>query len=167
MNYDNQLIPKLRKSYGLTQSQLSHFSGVSLPFIQRIEAGTANPSIETITSILKCFHLNLSIQYPKANWEFLSAAGVPFMQNKIKPVKDILNLKTEIDKAVCELHMDDIEDKPRKLEALAAFLWAIRSFYPTLFKLYFETYDAFIEQNITAKAIKLRRIAGANLALYL
>lgn len=167
MNYDSQLIAKLRKSYGLTQSQLSHFSGVSLPFIQRIEAGTANPSIETISSILKCFHLNLSIEYPKANWQFLSSSGVPFLHNEIKPVKDFLSLKNEIDKAVCELHMDDVEDKPRKKEALVAFLWAVRSFYPSVFKLHFEFYNSFIDQNITAKAIKLRRIAGANLSLYL
>ena len=49
MNYN--IIKERRSDLGLTQQDLSDYTGLSLRFIKSVEAGNGNPSIESLEKI--------------------------------------------------------------------------------------------------------------------
>ena len=49
MNYN--IIKERRSVLGLTQQDLSDYTGLSLRFIKSVEAGNGNPSIESLEKI--------------------------------------------------------------------------------------------------------------------
>jgi len=60
-------LKKTRQKIGWTQTQLANRAGVSLPTIQNIEGGRANPAVETLGSICQAMHLKLAIGESKRN----------------------------------------------------------------------------------------------------
>ena len=48
-------LTEIRKAYGLTQKRMSKLVGISQPVYNRIERGTANPSVKTAMRIAKKF----------------------------------------------------------------------------------------------------------------
>lgn len=62
---NSQLLNRLRerrKSLGLTQKELSRFSGVSIHAISDIESGKANPTLETLNAIADTLGLEITAQ---------------------------------------------------------------------------------------------------------
>ena len=76
-----------RELFGLTQTKLSALSGVSLPTIQNIEAGRANPELETLQKLLHVLGIETQWGTRKPDWDFLSTCGVPLLgsQSSRKP----------------------------------------------------------------------------------
>ena len=56
-----EAIRKRREILGLIQSQLSAISGINTRTIQLVEAGKANPSIETLLQIIDPLGLTLEL----------------------------------------------------------------------------------------------------------
>jgi transcriptional regulator with XRE-family HTH domain len=52
---------------------------VSLPTIQNIEAGRANPELETIQKLLHVLGIETQWTARKVDWDFLSTCGVPLL----------------------------------------------------------------------------------------
>jgi len=57
-----KFIKQRRILLGINQQDLADFSGVSLRTIREIEAGKANPSIETLTSIIDVLGLEIDLK---------------------------------------------------------------------------------------------------------
>ena len=57
-----KLIKELRVSRELTQEELSKLSGVPFATINRLEQGTANPTLNTLVKVLNVFGYELSGQ---------------------------------------------------------------------------------------------------------
>ncbi|WP_288205748.1 helix-turn-helix domain-containing protein [uncultured Parabacteroides sp.] len=60
-------IKERRSLLGLTQQDLADYSGVSLRIIKSIEAGTANPSIGTLTKIAEALGLEICMTVKGVN----------------------------------------------------------------------------------------------------
>ena len=54
---------KLRGEAGMSQSQLSHKTGITQPDISKLENGKANPSIATLKKVARAFGKKLSVQF--------------------------------------------------------------------------------------------------------
>lgn len=54
-----ELIRHRREACGLTQTELAVQAGVSLPSIQKMEAGRANPSLKTLRAVFKVVGVEL------------------------------------------------------------------------------------------------------------
>ena len=57
-----KIIKKRRLLLGITQQDLSDFSGVGLRTIRQIEAGKGNPSLETLTNILNVLGVEIDFK---------------------------------------------------------------------------------------------------------
>jgi len=98
-------IRKERKSLGLSQAELSRISGVSLPTIQNIERGVANPSLSTLQSLLKVLGLTLTVDNASVDWETLISCGLPMLQKQGVKVRASRRLLIEsLRLALCDLH---------------------------------------------------------------
>lgn len=53
-------IAETRRDRGLTQEQLAELTGFSLRYIQSLEAGDGNPSVETVVAIAVSLHADLA-----------------------------------------------------------------------------------------------------------
>ncbi|MFG1523144.1 helix-turn-helix domain-containing protein [Halobacteriovorax sp. ZH1_bin.1] len=53
-------IKELREARDLTQEELAKFAGVTFATVNRIEQGSANPTLDTIAKILKVFGLEIT-----------------------------------------------------------------------------------------------------------
>lgn len=59
---DYSIIKERRTLLGLTQQDLSDYTGVSLRIIKSIEAGKGNPSVSTLSKIAEVLGLELRLQ---------------------------------------------------------------------------------------------------------
>ena len=64
---DYQIIKERRILLGLTQQDLSDYTGLSVRFIKSIEAGKGNPSIETLSKITEVLGLEIVIKVKEIN----------------------------------------------------------------------------------------------------
>jgi y4mF family transcriptional regulator len=62
-----EFIKQRRLLLGITQQDLAVFSGVSLRTIGEIEAGKANPSIETLNRIVEGLGLEIDLKIKNSN----------------------------------------------------------------------------------------------------
>jgi transcriptional regulator with XRE-family HTH domain len=164
MIYISDKIKGLRLSLGLSQAALSHEAGVSIPTIQSIEAGKANPSLETLAALAKCLGLVLELQPESPSWQGLIACGLPLSAADDVAVKPSLqSLKQELRRVVHQ------SLSQRESEAVAALLWAIEDHYPKLFAADFdgEAFTRFRKAPRVGRLVKLRRHALAVLSEYL
>lgn len=168
-----EFLKVLRKQLGITQVELAHQSGVSLPSIQNLEAGNGNPSIETLQALAGSIGLELSMTIKPAHWDALAYLGAPLttlstVQSITPQLSTLLGTLRE---ACVELHYSNqVSDRERKLEAVQALLLALEEHFPKIFKKYCSPSTLIMSlksKTITGKLIKLKRIAVARLAEYL
>ena len=159
---------ELRLSLGLTQFQLASQSGVSLPTIQNIEAGKANPSLDVLEKLLEGLGLKLKIDFPDVDVEMAIILGVPLSARsgvKVSPTKELL--KREVRKWTYSLNHSTFTE--REELAFVSFLCAVKDHWPSF---YTEIKCPIFEEKINnlknnGHLIKLRRIAISNLSKYL
>lgn len=67
---DYKIIKERRALLGLTQQDLSDYTGLSVRFIKSIEAGKGNPSIETLSKITEVLGLEIIMKVKEINvWD--------------------------------------------------------------------------------------------------
>lgn len=64
---DYKIIKERRVLLGLTQQDLSDYTGLSVRFIKSIEAGKGNPSIETLSKMTEVLGLEIVIKVKEIN----------------------------------------------------------------------------------------------------
>lgn len=168
-----ELIRKQRELFGLTQAKLSFIAGVSLPTIQNIEAGRANPELETIQRLLQALGIETQFVVRHADWDFLSLCGVPLhkIETTHKSTNDEIFTKerfiSEMRLALLECNSSTTaEDKARKSKALGATLVALQTHYPSVYEEF--SGSALITELLNqANLQKLRRIALKGLMKFL
>lgn len=67
MPMDFKNIKERRAILGLTQQDLSDYTGLSLRFIKSVEAGKGNPSIQSLEKIATILGLEIVIKVKKNN----------------------------------------------------------------------------------------------------
>jgi len=164
-----EVLATTRKKLGITQQKLSELADVSLPTIQNIESGKANPSLDILEKITGILGLKISIETKATDWNKLTELGLPLSSNikksKTKPTKNVLI--HELRKAI--ISASNI-GASREIEALAATFLAIKTHWPSVYKslnsLQYEA-DSLIGRQDLARIIKLRRLAIDRLKYYL
>jgi transcriptional regulator with XRE-family HTH domain len=163
-------LKETRLNYRLSQVKLSHESGVSLPTIQNIEAGKANPTVEVLERLLSSFGLQFQVAIPEFDSERASAFGVPLVAYSSKSVvlvnKDTLRIETR------KWHQLLLVKKlpEREVVSVIAFLKGLKEHYYQYYEKEIATplFDQMIEAHSgDGRVIKLRRIALANMSQYL
>lgn len=91
LNTFGKKLQKIRKSRGLTQSELAELAEVHEKHISKLETGCYKPSFKTLNKILKV--LNLSIEEVGFEFENVSANDNPFYVKSVQ----ILNSATELE----------------------------------------------------------------------
>ena len=89
-------LKSLRLNKGLTQSALAQKSGVSLPTIQNIELGKANPSLQIIQKLLKALGAQFEIHLNPETVDLLGLFNMDkseFRQNNLKSLLIQFNQK--------------------------------------------------------------------------
>lgn len=67
MPMDFKIIKERRAILGLTQQDLSDYTGLSLRFIKSVEAGKGNPSIQSLKKIASVLGLEIVIKVKENN----------------------------------------------------------------------------------------------------
>jgi hypothetical protein len=164
--------------------QLAIMAKTSLPTVQNLEAGRANPAWETMHPILESLGLTLSITYQEFNLDRLIVLGLPlFAEHTNDRFKNYLPTATALINEIFLLASaiqtsEHPESGNEKLStALAALLLALSTHYPTLYKKYIKRSpllasflaNATSNSNATSKGklFKLRRVALTRLGTYL
>ena len=146
-----------RKARGLSQSEVASRARTSLATIQNIEAGRANPSLETVERIFKILGLRLVIQDAPPAWDRLISLGVPLVANdsvSIRPDRELL--RVELSKLSAD-SIDTITDT-REKSALVSWLKALHDHYPLFWNRFAHHLDAWLKaQEFSAAEIKIGR----------
>ena len=172
MNSPLALLREARLRQGYSQVHLAGLSGVSLPTIQQIEAGTANPSFEIVARLARVLGLRVSIGAESPDWEVLAACGVPVTAKAIVVSPNPELLCTQLRLACTEIGAGNgnVPDGPRKAKALQATVWALSARYPAFYAKHFggdAVVNGFLPKTPSGALIKLRRIVMAEFAKYL
>jgi transcriptional regulator with XRE-family HTH domain len=180
----SQHIREERTRLGLTQSELAHRAGVSLPTIQNIEAGRANPSLATLNAVLDALDLRLEIEARPVDWDRLAACGTPLMvregtaeleptyaSDDLSALPDAETLLASLRHACRELHGRPAESADqRKREAVHSLLLALKLHFPSFFEKHLagvEMYEEVLSDPISGRTIRMTRQAASALARYL
>lgn len=161
-----------RETLGMTQSELGRAAGVSLPTVQNLEGGRANPSLSTLEAVLGGLGLGLGIETRPADWDALCALGLPLTARRTRrlvPSEDLLVGHLRL--AAVEIsNGKHVRDRERKLDALHALVLAIRLHYPSLFRRRLAAsplLQDIAEREVSGRVVKLCRLARASLGEYL
>jgi len=160
------IIKNRRADLGLTQVLLSKITGISLPTIQNIEAGKANPSIETLSKLFDALDIEWSLNNKGIDWDLLASCGLPVLQ------KELPNKLPHIDLLVKELHKlhKDISLKQddRLRDAVQAMLLAMSIHYPKIYDSYFKKdFPINLLRNLDGRLNKLKRLSLIRLSRFL
>lgn len=156
-----EFIPLKRQQLGMSQASLAEASGVSIPFIQLIEAGKANPSIQILEACLSALGFRLDIKESEPKWAEIVQLGVPLGQAP----KLVWNGKTSAGKIRTAYHFSkNNRGFSKEFDAIEGYLIAFRDHYPTYFKKMFPDFEKTLPTDLNGRQIKLRRIALSNLA---
>lgn len=153
----------------MTQSELVQRSGRSLPTIQGMESGRANPSLSTLESVLEPLGMRLRIEERPADWDVLCALGLPLSSHKVArvvPHADLL--AAQVLAAARDLARSG--DGGREAEALQALVLALVHHFPTFHRTRLAGSPhvrSLVERPVSGRVIKLERIARSALAEYL
>jgi len=161
-----KLIREARLSLGLTQQELAHRAAVSLATLQNIEAGRANPELNTVSRLAESVGYRLSLTPHQPRIDDLIPYGLPLMSEtpgpRIRPTRqsliEILNLSapTWLNRRL----------GAREHDALIAFLSALRDHFPSVWKELAPNIRESMKKQRPVRA-KLRRMALSFLAEYL
>lgn len=158
---------KRRKEMGLTQMELGQRSGVSLPTIQNIEAGEANPSLQTLQSLGDVLGMEIVLHPLKPDWQELGSCGLPLLQDSERalPPPSENSLLKNLNRAILAPPEDE-----RTLEALQALLLALQTHYPSFYKSHLSKNplaQKFQVKKVSGRLVKLARLSRAKLGEYL
>lgn len=172
----SELIKNARSQIGLSQFSLAATAEVSLPTIQNIEAGKANPSLEVIIKLFKVLKIEMQFKPERINWDCLIQGGVPLISSNHSNFSNNPSSKEdfemELKRAYSFLtnpHLMTEDEAPRNWEALIAYFWALSSHYPKSFAKIFKTpfsIESYIKIYSYNKLIKLRRLALSQIKNY-
>jgi transcriptional regulator with XRE-family HTH domain len=158
-----------RLKRGFSQQYLASKGGVSVSTLQKIEAGSVSPSIDTLESLFSALGLRLGYEPAPIDWDELAALGVPLTARTDK--KTLKSQQKLIDSLLITLSaIDRNEQDCRESKALLATLWAIKLHYPSLYKKELGNKDflkRWLDKPISGELIKLYRLALANIQEYL
>jgi transcriptional regulator with XRE-family HTH domain len=164
------LIRETRVGLGMTQSELSRRASVSLPSVQTIESGRAeNPSLETLSSILKTLGLEMTVAPREPDWNALIACGAPLTVSKGRRPQPSAELLLDSLRSAC-LYFSHKKESSRERVSLEALLLAIKSYYPSFYRKHCarsSLFNEFLPKELTGSLIKLKRQASFLLAEYL
>ena len=152
--------------------ELGRLAGVSLPTVQNVESGRANPSLSTLESLLDALGLAVCLEDKRADWDLLSALGLPLFSKETKrPRASVELLLSNLRLAALELVRDgDLGDRERKLESFQALLLALETYFPTFYRKRLgksPIFGSLFPDKPSGRVIKLKRIAGRALAEYM
>ena len=116
----------LRTAQGYTQHELAEKAGVSLPTIQNIEGGRANPSLSNIEKILGALNARLEIKINLESYDLLVLFNMDLDRFKKINLKEILIQIFENAKGT------PFQD--RDLELMVSLLSGLSSHYPLWIK---------------------------------
>jgi transcriptional regulator with XRE-family HTH domain len=173
-----------RELLGLTQTGLAHHAGVSLPTIQNLEAGRANPTQATLAAVLGALGMELRLVSRPADWDALVRCGAPLLiaglhgspedgaevrETSFRPTPELL--LAHLRDACLEL-TDEAEDdgQERRRDAVRALLVALRGHFPSFFREHLSgvpLYEGYLSAPVDGRTIRLAREAVAVLAEYL
>lgn len=169
-------IKERRQSMGYSQIKLAQLAQVSLPTIQNMEAGKANPSLDIIKKIGHVLGYVVQIQEEPIQWSILIQAGLPLFadpstasdKNSSLVSLTPLSVQTELRKAFLALSNKTSQLSLRQTEATLSLALAIFQHYPTVYKKYSTILSEkklmlLLHKNNIGRMIKLRRLSLANL----
>ena len=169
----SKLIWTLRRMHGYSQTHLATLSKTSLPTIQNIEAGRANPSLKTLQKIAQVLHCEIKIDSKPPNWDLLAWHGVPILtytQNFIQTPTSKTLVKVISEACMAVLTHKSEPDQERKLEALQAVLIALKTHFPKFFEKKLKSVPSITElypKKLSGRLIRLKRYALQRLCDYL
>jgi len=131
-------------------------SGVSVPFIQQVESGRANPSVNTASALLSSLGLAFQITSLPPDWKVLSKLGVPIAEQP-KQI-EWHGKKSEVSLRMAYSFVLKNKNFVREREAIESYLIAIRDHYPTFFRR-FKDLAPDLPKTLSGRLIKLRRIS--------
>ena len=129
-------LKNLRTAQGYTQHELAKKAGVSLPTIQNIEGGRANPSLSNIEKILGALNARLEIKINLQSFEMLDLFNMDLERFKKIDLKEML---IQIFKNVKSTPFQG-----RDLELMVSLLSGLSNHYPLWMK----------EQKLDSKTLK-------------
>ena len=161
-----------RRMLGLSQTGFAHAAGVSLATVQNAEAGRANPSLSTLTRLIRPLGLDLELRPTKADWGALVALGLPLAGESVTGVtRDADTLRRHVGRAAIELMEGTGEPgEDRRRDCLHALLRALNSHFPSVTRRWLAAsppVQAILQDELTGRVIKLARIARQTLSEYL
>ena len=163
------IIKRARVDLGLTQMELASKSGISLPTIQNMESGKANPSLDILTRVLNALGLEIKISAPSFQLDRAILLGVPLSSSLpisvMKPSRELLCLES----IKWTHHFRENMFSEREKLAVTSFLCAIKDYWPTIYReIECQIFNKQIEATRNnGHLIKLRRMAIATLSTYL
>ncbi len=119
-------IKNLRTVQGYTQHELAKKAGVSLPTIQNIEAGRANPSLSNIEQILDALNARIEIKINLQSFDLLDLFNMDLERFKKVDLKKILLQFLKKEKSTPFLGRD--------LDLMTSLLSGLSSHYPVWMK---------------------------------
>lgn len=134
------VILERRLAVGLTQVELAHRASISLSTLQKIEAGRVSPRWDNVSSILESLGLELHFPEQKLDLDVLVKIGVPLSgQANFEFLKDLGVRKRDevigyIVKVLQKVLINESSLDGRVLEALSAYLFSIKTYYPSAYR---------------------------------
>ena len=162
-------LKRLRRTFRLTQVDLAHESGVSLPTIQKIESGQGNPTLEILEKILSALGLRVQLKCEEFNVGRAISLGVPLTGKRdpgTPPSKEALRIESR--KWIHQVLEGQLGERDEA--AIWALFLALKTHFPKVYSEFIasrEVEDALKEKSREGKIIKLYRIALAEVSQYL
>jgi transcriptional regulator with XRE-family HTH domain len=162
-------LKRLRITFRLTQVELAHESGVSLPTIQKIESGQGNPTLEVLEKILSALGLRVHLKSEEFNVSRAISLGVPLTGKKdpkATPSKEALRIESR--KWIHQVLGGQLSERDET--AIWAVLLALKVHFPKVYSDFIassEVEDILKEKSREGKIIKLYRIALGEVSQYL
>lgn len=119
-------IKNLRTAQGYTQHELAEKAGVSLPTIQNIEGGRANPSLSNIEKILSALDARLEIKINLKSFDLLDLFNMDLERFKKIDLKEMLLQFFK--------NANDTPFQGRDLELMVSLLNGLSAHYPLWMK---------------------------------
>lgn len=159
---------------------------MSLPTVQNLEGGRANPSQSTLGSVLEALGLRLRVERLPADWMALAACGAPLTIHDSAPVRESAatgdavppyratpeRLLRNLRDAAREVALEHpgAEGHERRREAVQALLIALRNHFNDFFVAHLggtRLYEDLIPEDLDGRLVKGVRETVPALARYL
>lgn len=161
----SKILRLARQQKKMTQMEVARRSQISLATIQNIEADRANPEWDTLSALFKTLQLKIEFHNSPLDWSKLATLGCPILVDTKNHSANVTELKETLISLDLSQHSEEFEE--RQLQALVAWLSALRDHYPSLWKLAPSATKKWLTETTTPLSIKLRRSALSQLGSYL